>query len=204
MALTPIDVQQKTFKISLRGYAEDEVDEFLDEVVISLRDLEQQLRDAEERVSIVEDQLEANRETEDAMRRTFVVAQRTADTIVSEAQEEADRILARGDLQGEPPDRGAARANENASSPNSSRCARNRAGSAPPSPNWSVVSSPNLEALDERAVGNRLRAIIRRDTGRSVGRARCHVPAHRRHGGDDRRVRPERRNSRRISRPGPG
>ena len=94
MALTPIDVQQKTFKIALRGYAEDEVDEFLDEVVISLRDLEQQLRDAEERVSFIEDQLKANRETEDALRRTFVVAQRTADTVVSEAREEADRILA--------------------------------------------------------------------------------------------------------------
>lgn len=94
MALTPIDVQQKTFKIALRGYAEDEVDEFLDAVVISLREYEQQLRDTDERVSLLEDQLKANRETEDAIRRTFVAAQRTADTIVDEARQEADRLLA--------------------------------------------------------------------------------------------------------------
>lgn len=94
MALTPIDVQQKTFKIALRGYAEDEVDTFLDEVVISLREHEQRLNDANERISLLEDQLKANRETDDAMRRTFVAAQRTADAIVNEAREEADRMLA--------------------------------------------------------------------------------------------------------------
>jgi len=93
MPLSPIDVQQQTFKVALRGYAEDEVDEFLDEVVIALRDYEQRLRDAQERVAVLEEQLSANRETEDAMRRTFLVAQRTADTIVEEAKSESERLL---------------------------------------------------------------------------------------------------------------
>ena len=93
MPLSPIDVQQQTFKVALRGYAEDEVDEFLDEVVISLRDYEQRLRDAEERIAVLEEQLSANRETEDAMRRTFLAAQRTADAIVEDAKVEADRLV---------------------------------------------------------------------------------------------------------------
>ncbi len=93
MPLSPIDVQQQTFKVALRGYAEDEVDEFLDEVVISLRDFEQRLRDAQERVAVLEEQLSANRETEDAMRRTFLVAQRTADAILEEAKAESERLL---------------------------------------------------------------------------------------------------------------
>ncbi len=94
MPLSPIDVQQQTFKVALRGYAEDEVDEFLDEVVISLRDFEQRLRDAQERIAVLEEQLSANRETEDAMRRTFLVAQRTADAILEEAKAESERLLA--------------------------------------------------------------------------------------------------------------
>lgn len=93
MPLSPIDVQQQTFKLSLRGYAEDEVDEFLDEVVISLRDYEQRLRDSQERVAVLEEQMSASRETEDAMRRTFIAAQRTADTIVEEAKAESARML---------------------------------------------------------------------------------------------------------------
>jgi cell division initiation protein len=93
MPLSPIDVQQQTFKVALRGYAEDEVDEFLDDVVIALRDYEQRLRDSQERVAVLEEQLSANRETEDAMRRTFLVAQRTADTIVEEAKSESERLL---------------------------------------------------------------------------------------------------------------
>jgi cell division initiation protein len=101
MPLSPIDVQQQTFKVALRGYAEDEVDEFLDEVVIALRDYEQRLRDAQERVAVLEEQLSANRETEDAMRRTFLVAQRTADTIVEEAKAESERMVsgARGEVE---------------------------------------------------------------------------------------------------------
>mgnify|MGYP000417498112 CR=1 FL=1 len=46
MPLTPIDVQQKTFGTALRGYDLDEVDDFLDEIVTSLKDSEQRLRDA--------------------------------------------------------------------------------------------------------------------------------------------------------------
>lgn len=99
MPLSPIDVQQQTFKVALRGYAEDEVDEFLDEVVISLRDYEQRVRDAQERIAVLEEQLAANRETEDAMRRTFLAAQRTADSIVEEAKAESERIL--GDARSE-------------------------------------------------------------------------------------------------------
>jgi cell division initiation protein len=99
MPLSPIDVQQQTFKVALRGYAEDEVDEFLDEVVISLRDYEQRLRDSQERVAVLEEQLSANRETEDAMRRTFLAAQRTADAIVEEAKSESERLMA--DARGE-------------------------------------------------------------------------------------------------------
>ncbi len=93
MALTPIDVQQKTFRQALRGYAESEVDEFLDEVVMALREYESRLRDAEERIAVLEGEIHASRDSEDAFRKAFVTAQKSADSIVAEARVEAEKIL---------------------------------------------------------------------------------------------------------------
>ncbi len=99
MPLNPIDVTQQTFRVSLRGYDEGEVDAFLDEVVSSMKEYDQRLRDADERVSVLEEQLQANRETEVAMRRAFVAAQRTADEIVAEARVEGERLISEANSQ---------------------------------------------------------------------------------------------------------
>jgi DivIVA domain-containing protein len=44
--LTAADVEQKTFSTALRGYDLDEVDDFLDEIVATIRDLNEQLEEA--------------------------------------------------------------------------------------------------------------------------------------------------------------
>ena len=93
MVLSPIDIEQKTFRVALRGYAEEEVDQFLDEIVIAIREYERQLRDANERVAVLEEQLEANRETEERIKKTLIIAQRTADQVVEEARGEAQQLL---------------------------------------------------------------------------------------------------------------
>ncbi len=93
MVLSPIDIEQKTFRVALRGYAEEEVDQFLDEIVIAIREYERQLRDANERVAVLEEQLEANRETEERIKKTLIIAQRTADQVVEEARGEAHQLL---------------------------------------------------------------------------------------------------------------
>ncbi len=93
MPMSPIDVQQKTFRVALRGYAEDEVDEFLDEIVLSIREYEQRIEELSFQVGSLEAQLVENRQTEEAMRRTLLLAERTADEITEEARREAERIL---------------------------------------------------------------------------------------------------------------
>jgi DivIVA domain-containing protein len=50
--LTAADVEQKTFSTALRGYDLDEVDDFLDEIVATIRQLTEQLEEA--RVAAVE------------------------------------------------------------------------------------------------------------------------------------------------------
>ncbi len=95
MALTPIDVQQKTFRQAFKGYDGGEVDEFLDEVVVTLRDYEQRVRENEDRVAVLEDQLRNRLDSDDSIKRAFVSAQKAADELVSNAKFESDAILAR-------------------------------------------------------------------------------------------------------------
>ena len=93
MALNPLDIQQKTFRVAIRGYAEDEVDDFLDEVVMAIREYEQKLADGNDEMEVLRARLDENRETEDALRKTLLAAQRTADQIIEEARRDSERIL---------------------------------------------------------------------------------------------------------------
>lgn len=93
MGLSPLDVQQKTFRASLRGYAEDEVDEFLDEIVVAMREYEQRLADADESMREMQSRISEGSETEDTLRRTLLAAQRAADQITEEARRDAEKIL---------------------------------------------------------------------------------------------------------------
>ena len=99
MPLTPIDVQQKTFATALRGYDLDEVDDFLDAVVVALKDYDQRLSDAQERISTLEAELNDKGDAEGAIARALVAAQRSADAIVADAKEEAQRILSDADTE---------------------------------------------------------------------------------------------------------
>ncbi|MEX1004021.1 MAG: DivIVA domain-containing protein [Acidimicrobiia bacterium] len=93
MPLTPIDVQQKTFGTALRGYDLDEVDDFLDDIVTSLKDYEQRLRDAQERIATLEMEMTDRGDAEGAIARALVAAQRSADSILADAKVEAERIV---------------------------------------------------------------------------------------------------------------
>jgi cell division initiation protein len=94
MTLGPIDVQQKTFGTALRGYDLDEVDDFLDEVVTTLKDYEQRLHERDDRIAELRATLEEQGDSESAIARALVAAQRSADGIVASAHEEAARIRA--------------------------------------------------------------------------------------------------------------
>ena len=91
MALTPSDVEEKTFGTALRGYDLDEVDDFLDEVVSTIRELQDQL--AEARASQPEPAAAPLVADESAVGRALITAQETADSIVADAREESEKII---------------------------------------------------------------------------------------------------------------
>jgi cell division initiation protein len=98
MTLSAIDIEQKTFRVALRGYAEEEVDAFLDEIISTVRSLEQQVQESRDRIADLESQATESRDTEDRITRTLVIAQKTADEVVREARFEAQQILSQARL----------------------------------------------------------------------------------------------------------
>jgi DivIVA domain-containing protein len=93
--LTPIDVQQKEFRLAFRGYNERDVDEFLDLVTEELASYTEEIRRLQDRAdSNVElagaDVTWASREAEGILER----ARADAASTVAEAEERAAAILA--------------------------------------------------------------------------------------------------------------
>ena len=112
MAITPADIEKKTFSTALRGYDLDEVDDFLDEMVVAVRGLEEELARAKERVAQLENDPEAVAAVaavtaappppgpdESAVGRALIAAQAAADRMLEEARGEADKIV--GDARSE-------------------------------------------------------------------------------------------------------
>jgi cell division initiation protein len=92
MDLTPNDVEQKAFTQALRGYQMDEVDDFLDEIVTTLRSYDQRLRDAQDKIRALETDAVSRGGDETTISRAILVAQRSADALLAEAKVDADRI----------------------------------------------------------------------------------------------------------------
>ncbi len=106
--LTPLDIHNKEFKKSFRGYDEKEVDEFLDQVVRDYDTLSKENASLKEQIQTMSIKLEQYRRLEETLQNTLVVAQETAEElkntarkeaelVVREAQQEADRIAAVGE-----------------------------------------------------------------------------------------------------------
>lgn len=104
MPLTPLDIHNKEFSRGMRGYDQDEVNEFLDQV---MKDFELVIREKKElkrEVELLEDKLAHFSNIEETLNKSILVAQQTADEvkgnamkesklIVREAEKNADRII---------------------------------------------------------------------------------------------------------------
>ncbi|HVF32700.1 MAG TPA: DivIVA domain-containing protein [Acidimicrobiales bacterium] len=94
MEVTSQSIRTVQFREKLRGYHPDDVDAFVADVARGVEDLERRLQQAESRAAEVESRQSATGEAEDSLRRTLVLAQRTADLAIQEAREEAAKVIA--------------------------------------------------------------------------------------------------------------
>jgi cell division initiation protein len=80
------------FREKFRGYHPDDVDEFLEQVAEGITYLHGRLREAQDRVGDAEPSGARPIANDEAVRRTLVLAQRTAELAIQEGRHEAERI----------------------------------------------------------------------------------------------------------------
>lgn len=91
--ITPMDIHNKTFSRKLRGYAEDEVNSFLEEVVSDYERIYREHREMEEQMDTLKTKLANYEKMEATMSSTLVMAQETAENVKKNAQKEAELII---------------------------------------------------------------------------------------------------------------
>ncbi|MGC1512458.1 MAG: DivIVA domain-containing protein [Acidimicrobiales bacterium] len=94
MDVSPQLLREVEFREQWRGYSPDEVDEFLERLAVAVEALQNQLRDAMRRVDLAERRAGEKEDSGDELRRTLVLAQRTADAAVEEARRQAEDLVA--------------------------------------------------------------------------------------------------------------
>ncbi|WEG11648.1 DivIVA domain-containing protein [Pullulanibacillus sp. KACC 23026] len=104
MPLTPLDIHNKEFTRGFRGYDEDEVNDFLDQIIKDYEVLIRDKKNLEEKNQKLEERLSHFSNIEDTLNKSILVAQETAEDvkqhatkearlIVKEAEKNADRII---------------------------------------------------------------------------------------------------------------
>ncbi len=93
MPLTVKDILEKTFKRSFKGYDEDEVDKFLDQIIDELKALLEENASLKEEISAAVEQVNKIKHSEETIMKTLISAQKTAERIISEATHKAELII---------------------------------------------------------------------------------------------------------------
>ena len=93
MKLTPMDIKNKEFKKAIRGYAADEVDEFMEEIVENYEELFKENSRLKDTVSRIREKVEHYEKLEDTIQNTLLLAQNAADQAKESSQKEADLIM---------------------------------------------------------------------------------------------------------------
>jgi cell division initiation protein len=97
--ITPLDIQNKEFRRSLRGYNEEEVDEFLDEVMKDFEKLYKENMELKDKILVLNEQIDKYNSLEHTLKETLIVAQSTADEVISAAKEKAKNIIENANVE---------------------------------------------------------------------------------------------------------
>ena len=96
--IRPIDIQEKEFGRAVRGYKEDDVNQFLDEITVDLERLLSELRTVKEENSRLVEELERYRSSENTVVETLEAAKALMSDISASAEKRADILLKNAEL----------------------------------------------------------------------------------------------------------
>lgn len=93
MPLTPLDIHNKEFSRRIRGYDEDEVNEFLDQVIKDYEIVIRENKDFQNQLLTMQEKLDHFSNIEETLSKTIIVAQEAADEVRNNAKKEAQLIV---------------------------------------------------------------------------------------------------------------
>ncbi|WP_017471815.1 DivIVA domain-containing protein [Amphibacillus jilinensis] len=104
MPLTPLDIHNKEFTRGIRGYDQDEVNEFLDQIIKDYELVIREKKDLKRQVDELQQKLGHFSNIEETLNKSILIAQQTAEEvkgnatkesklIIREAEKNADRII---------------------------------------------------------------------------------------------------------------
>lgn len=93
MSISIEDIQTKKFSGKMRGYNQDEVNKFLNQIIDEMTELESHNHELEETVKSDQEKLKYFSELKDSLNQSILVAQEAADKVKSNAQRESDITL---------------------------------------------------------------------------------------------------------------
>lgn len=92
MALTPLDIHNKEFNVRMRGYDQDQVNDFLDQIIKDYEAVLKQKDDLQTALKASEEKVTYFNQLKDALNQSIIVAQEAADKVKTNAQKEAEII----------------------------------------------------------------------------------------------------------------
>lgn len=95
--LKPMDIHNKEFKKTMRGYDAEEVDEFLDEIIVDFEKMQRELDVLKTQLSNYSENMNSYREKEISLNNALVSAQQFADQLKRNAEEKAAAIIAQAE-----------------------------------------------------------------------------------------------------------
>lgn len=95
--LKPMDIHNKEFKKSMRGYDAEEVDEFLDEIIVDYEKMQREIDMLKTQLSNYSENMNNYREKEISLNNALVSAQRFADQLKQDAEGRAAEIIAQAE-----------------------------------------------------------------------------------------------------------
>ncbi|MBO4949378.1 MAG: DivIVA domain-containing protein [Peptococcaceae bacterium] len=99
--LKPMDIHNKEFKRVMRGYDVEEVDEFLDEIIVDFEKMQRELDVLKTQISNYSENMNTYREKELSLNNVMLSAQRFADQLTVDAERKAAEIIANAEREAE-------------------------------------------------------------------------------------------------------
>lgn len=92
MVLTPLDIHNKEFPVKMRGYDQDEVNDYLDQIIKDYEIVLKENRELEKNLKFSEEKVTHYNNLQDALNKSIIVAQEAADRLKEDSVKEAELI----------------------------------------------------------------------------------------------------------------